>query len=100
MLGVTLFGVFLTPVFYYVLQWFGGVPGPHPAPLARIATPGDSFVPGNGRGPVLVKEVEAALEALRLSPEDEAARRRAEDVLRTALTKLREQSEGVETATP
>ena len=23
MLGVTLFGIFLTPVFYYVLQWFG-----------------------------------------------------------------------------
>jgi multidrug efflux pump len=22
MLGVTLFGVFLTPVFYYVIQWF------------------------------------------------------------------------------
>jgi multidrug efflux pump len=24
MLGVTLFGVFLTPVFFYVIQWFGG----------------------------------------------------------------------------
>jgi len=24
MLGVTLFGIFLTPVFYYVIQWFGG----------------------------------------------------------------------------
>src|SRR5438067_1115859 len=23
MLGVTLFGVFLTPVFFYVIQWFG-----------------------------------------------------------------------------
>jgi multidrug efflux pump len=23
MLGVTLFGIFLTPVFFYVLQWFG-----------------------------------------------------------------------------
>ena len=22
MLGVTLFGIFLTPVFYYVIQWF------------------------------------------------------------------------------
>jgi hypothetical protein len=34
MLGVTLFGVFLTPVFYYVLQWFGMPPaapaGPPP----------------------------------------------------------------------
>jgi hypothetical protein len=24
MLGVTLFGIFLTPVFYYVIQRFGG----------------------------------------------------------------------------
>ena len=24
MLGVTLFGIFLTPVFYYVIQWFTG----------------------------------------------------------------------------
>jgi len=23
MLGVTVFGIFLTPVFYYVIQWFG-----------------------------------------------------------------------------
>jgi multidrug efflux pump len=22
MLGVTLFGIFLTPIFYYVIQWF------------------------------------------------------------------------------
>src|SRR5207244_1703231 len=27
MLGVTLFGIFLTPVFFYVLQWLGGRPG-------------------------------------------------------------------------
>ena len=32
MLGVTFFGVFLTPVFYYVIQWFGGVK-PIPARL-------------------------------------------------------------------
>ena len=25
MLGVTLFGIFLTPVFFYVIQWFAGV---------------------------------------------------------------------------
>jgi hydrophobe/amphiphile efflux-1 (HAE1) family protein len=31
MLGVTLFGIFLTPVFYYVIQWFGRPPVPaHP----------------------------------------------------------------------
>jgi hypothetical protein len=28
MLGVTFFGVFLTPVFFYVLQWFGVPPRP------------------------------------------------------------------------
>ena len=29
MLGVTVFGVFLTPVFFYVIQWFGdGKPAP------------------------------------------------------------------------
>jgi multidrug efflux pump len=32
MLGVTLFGIFLTPIFYYVLQLFGPPPG-SPAPL-------------------------------------------------------------------
>jgi multidrug efflux pump len=30
MIGVTLFGIFLTPVFYYVIMWLGG-PGPAPA---------------------------------------------------------------------
>jgi multidrug efflux pump len=30
MLGVTLFGIFLTPVFYYVIQWFKDL---RPAPL-------------------------------------------------------------------
>jgi multidrug efflux pump len=41
MLGVTLFGVFLTPVFYYVLQRFGGAPvtpgSKHP--LGAVAPP-------------------------------------------------------------
>ena len=31
MLGVTFFGVFLTPVFYYVIQWFEGQPKHLPA---------------------------------------------------------------------
>ena len=39
MLGVTLFGIFLTPVFYYVIQWFGKPPAvtakpPHEAPAS------------------------------------------------------------------
>jgi multidrug efflux pump len=29
MLGVTVFGIFLTPVFYYVLSWFGSRNAPH-----------------------------------------------------------------------
>jgi hypothetical protein len=98
MLGVTLFGIFLTPVFYYILQWFGVQAVPRPVPLAEVAAPPGAFTAGHGV--VLVKEVEAALEALRVAPEDGAARRRAEDVLRTALTRLREQSEGGGPAPP
>jgi multidrug efflux pump len=32
MLGVTLFGVFLTPVFFYVIQWFSRAPAAQPVP--------------------------------------------------------------------
>ena len=47
MLGVTLFGIFLTPVFFYVLQWFGKreqtgplpVDGPDPARALVPVTP-------------------------------------------------------------
>jgi hydrophobe/amphiphile efflux-1 (HAE1) family protein len=42
MLGVTLFGIFLTPVFYYVLQWFGdlyhGRQEPSPVGTAETET--------------------------------------------------------------
>jgi multidrug efflux pump len=31
MLGVTLFGIFLTPVFYYVVEWFGQTDPPRTA---------------------------------------------------------------------
>jgi multidrug efflux pump subunit AcrB len=46
MLGVTLFGIFLTPVFFYVLQWFadwraGEPPAPRPAPAAGPALSAD-----------------------------------------------------------
>jgi multidrug efflux pump len=40
MLGVTLFGIFLTPVFYYVIQWFGGV-----KPVAARLVPADDLAP-------------------------------------------------------
>ncbi len=32
MLGVTLFGIFLTPIFFYVIQWFGHPPRRSPSP--------------------------------------------------------------------
>jgi multidrug efflux pump len=43
MCGVTLFGIFLTPVFYYVIQWVAGskpalVPPAH-APAEEMPTP-------------------------------------------------------------
>src|SRR5262249_22988814 len=51
MLGVTLFGIFLTPVFYYVIQWFGtGKPSGTPARInhdlpfdAIAAAPGEEM---------------------------------------------------------
>jgi multidrug efflux pump len=38
MLGVTFFGIFLTPVFYYVITWFGR--GPRDGQGARADTKG------------------------------------------------------------
>jgi multidrug efflux pump len=38
MLGVTFFGIFLTPVFYYVIQWFAEKGDAKPA--AAAAAPG------------------------------------------------------------
>src|SRR5213078_113758 len=35
MIGVTLFGIFLTPVFFYVIQWLGDRPEMH-SPAARV----------------------------------------------------------------
>jgi multidrug efflux pump len=37
MLGVTLFGIFLTPVFFYVIQWLSDRATPKPS----LATEGD-----------------------------------------------------------
>jgi multidrug efflux pump len=41
MLGVTLFGIFLTPVFYYVIQWFAD---------RRMAADGAVSIPLDGKG--------------------------------------------------
>jgi multidrug efflux pump subunit AcrB len=59
MLGVTLFGVFLTPVFFYVIQWLGNLrrPAAHPATVNGKATHG-------GTGPGANGTAAGALEAL------------------------------------
>jgi multidrug efflux pump len=91
MLGVTLFGIFLTPVFYYVIQWFAdrrAVADPIPAPIEAdrpvlLASAADNSA-GNGVGmgerltlvPHSVHELENALDALRHAS-DEAERRHA-----------------------
>jgi multidrug efflux pump len=45
MLGVTLFGIFLTPVFFYAIQWFGRKP-PGPAEAPPPPVHGPSVPPG------------------------------------------------------
>jgi hypothetical protein len=42
MIGVTLFGIFLTPVFYYVLTRFGGK---HPSPKQAVMEPDAAHQP-------------------------------------------------------
>jgi multidrug efflux pump subunit AcrB len=42
MLGVTLFGIFLTPVFFYVIQWL--THRPQPAPAAPLPPEGDGQI--------------------------------------------------------
>jgi multidrug efflux pump subunit AcrB len=53
MLGVTFFGIFLTPVFFYVIAWFGDRKAPAAAPGERIP----AKVPHDGDG---VAEAHAA----------------------------------------
>jgi multidrug efflux pump len=52
MLGVTVFGIFLTPVFFYVIQWFGDrKPGAAPSPAApqpAAGAPSSPPVPETG----------------------------------------------------
>jgi multidrug efflux pump len=45
MLGVTLFGVFLTPVFFYVIQWFGHTDKPTPVVAATHTAVAKPAVP-------------------------------------------------------
>src|SRR5205823_4970609 len=41
MLGVTLFGIFLTPVFYFVIMWLAGRHQPVPVPVVATSPEGD-----------------------------------------------------------
>jgi multidrug efflux pump len=52
MLGVTLFGVFLTPVFFYVLGWFGRM---KPAPQG---SPSESTPPSPSSAALMVRPTE------------------------------------------
>jgi hydrophobe/amphiphile efflux-1 (HAE1) family protein len=48
MLGVTLFGIFLTPVFFYVIQWFGRQPPAGSAPVPPGEKPPHPPAPETG----------------------------------------------------
>ncbi|HEY7157522.1 MAG TPA: efflux RND transporter permease subunit [Gemmataceae bacterium] len=80
MLGVTLFGIFLTPVFFYVIQWFGGAAAPRVIPVTDVEEP----------WPNPAKTVAVALEELRQNPRDDEARRRAREALKKAMKELNE----------
>jgi multidrug efflux pump subunit AcrB len=107
MLGVTLFGIFLTPVFFYVIQWFADQQGlADDVPLdADALHPSDEIVSvvatSNGqasKGIVVtpvesglhdpLRELEAALQAFRQT-HDEATRHRALDLLEQATKQLK-----------
>jgi multidrug efflux pump len=48
MLGVTIFGIFFTPVFYYVIRWFTERAAPAPAPAAQGPALHDGAASGDG----------------------------------------------------
>jgi predicted RND superfamily exporter protein len=71
MLGVTLFGIFLTPVFYYVIQWLKDryEVADEDAEGLGEHTPLAHFISGLGHG---LKEIEGRNGARRLSPDQRA----------------------------
>ncbi len=104
MLGVTLFGIFLTPVFYYVIQWVVDLRAAEvPTPAHRPSGNGllaAAHPDGNGHAAAAhaflagapadaLGEFDAAVTALRRA-EGEAGRRRALDSLERVVKKLRE----------
>ncbi|HZV04784.1 MAG TPA: efflux RND transporter permease subunit [Gemmataceae bacterium] len=88
MLGVTLFGIFLTPVFFFVIQRLGGKQiSRKPVVVATESAPAS-----NGLQEDSLKHVEIALEKLRQIPEDGEARSRVIVALKSVLHRLQEES--------
>ncbi|HEX4589695.1 MAG TPA: efflux RND transporter permease subunit, partial [Gemmataceae bacterium] len=86
MLGVTIFGIFLTPVFYYVIQWFKD----------RYETPEEDVDGLNERSPLThfisglghsLKEIEGTDGARRLSPNQRATLERGLNRIQHLLTR-------------
>ena len=55
MIGVTLFGVFLTPVFFYNLMRFGARQPAEPEPVARAGEPAAKVVDGRNSANIAVQ---------------------------------------------
>jgi multidrug efflux pump subunit AcrB len=90
MLGVTLFGIFLTPVFYFVIQRLGVKQTTHQEAVL-VTEPAPAFPASNGLEENSVKHVEIALEKLRQIPEDSEARSRVIVALKSVLNQLQEE---------
>jgi multidrug efflux pump len=105
MLGVTLFGIFLTPVFFYTIQWLadrrarpaalagGAVDGPiaggAPLPAVAAAVAGNGHGAANGPAGDPAFDLEEALRAFR-DARDQAARRDALEILDRAARRLKD----------
>jgi hypothetical protein len=61
MLGVTLFGIFLTPVFYYVIEWCNDVWRGRKSPRSsRVVAWLRSIVSRRARGPLVAEPAATA----------------------------------------
>jgi multidrug efflux pump len=106
MLGVTLFGIFLTPVFYYVIQWFADRQALEAVAEDVPSGAGWNAIHSNGDGVLAVghhaahaapdgiaddpmRDAEAALNLLRQTPDD-GQRQAALDRLDRATKKLKD----------
>jgi multidrug efflux pump len=62
MLGVTVFGIFLTPVFYYVVRWFSERRGGNASDTAAPQPPAEVYAPAPPRRIVSIERYRDALE--------------------------------------